>query len=229
MEEADAALLAAILCHLEDLSARSQDESLDVAVQCLRESSVGGAVQAEPTSKLREVYQTGIAALSQKSATPKSQPSFERFLESLARRGYFQGAPEGSPEYSTRLQAARSKFATRFGVDLHPLMSASSADGGVLAGAAPSAVQNGGQVARPSAVASESDAYALAKPAQNLLESGDFRGVIKEVSRVVDEADCGAEVEATCLAELLGTRSLAYIHTVRCPVPTHPAPPSSPV
>lgn len=105
-------------------SAPGAEEGLEVAVQCLGElDSFAPPPGAEtpPTVDLLKVFQAGITALTAQQAAAAPPPSaapppeFDRFLESLERRGYFTGAAKGTAAYEKRIADARAKFVAKFG------------------------------------------------------------------------------------------------------------------
>lgn len=105
-------------------AAPGAEEGLEVAVQCLGElDSFAPPPGAEtpPTVDLLKVFQAGITALTAQQAAAAPPPSaapppeFDRFLESLERRGYFTGAAKGTAAYEKRFAEARAKFVAKFG------------------------------------------------------------------------------------------------------------------
>ena len=209
-------LRAQILVYLESLAAAdSQDESLDVAVQCLRESfrappQPAAAVRAGGPGLL-EAYSAGVAALSADAAPAPtaSEPSLERFVASLEQRGYFAGTTVGSAEHAARLTSAKQRFAARFAAPKRVVGDGDDAPAGGSAAATTTCTPT----TTPSP--SERPAAAAATPAEAVagaLARGAHDDAIAQASRVIDAADAGDDADGAELAELLGLRALALVH-----------------
>lgn len=210
MVSSDSSLRAHILAYIESASARDpDDEGLDVALQCLRESFGQTALPTVPETSLLAVFEAGHAALS-KDAMQPSDRGFERFVSTLSDRGYFAGCEPGSPAYESRLAAAQSRFAERF--------PAGPAD----APAGPAGAPVGGDAAGASAAVSSSHLGRTCASVQDLLTSSHFSTALDELTKTIhaveaDVADPSRELDdagsTERLVELLALRSLACLGT----------------
>jgi hypothetical protein len=205
MVSSDSSLRAHILAYIESASARDpDDEGLDVALQCLRESFGKTALPAVPETSLLAVFEAGRAALAQGSAPP-SDRGFERFVSTLSQRGYFAGCVPGSAEYNSRLASAQSRFAARFPPGPAGAQAGAPADAGVAGASA--------------APRSSPDGHTGAS-VHDLLISSQFPRALDEVTKEIerverDVADAECELvdagSAEPLVELLALRSLACL------------------
>ena len=184
-----ASLRAHILSYLASVSASDpEDESLEVAIQCLRESfeRSSGSLPEVPPTALVDIFEAGVAAT---KGVPAAAPAttadmgFQRFVENLRGRGYFKGVEPGSAEYEKRLQSARARFDARF--------ARSSTSG----------------EAQPAATPASTVATAVG----TLLSQGEYDRAAEEAAAAID----GEGVEEEELADLLGLRALALVATVR--------------
>ena len=211
----DAALRSHILAYLEGLSVRdSADESLEIAVQCLRESFALAETGAPPLpTALADVFSVGVAASATTAPalarrpmmTPQqvqSAPSmtapeggFAKFVENLSARGYFASVQEGSPEYAARLRNACEKFDERFSV-VQPGTAAPASSA----------------IAEPSASAMTLKHRAAAVSVRQLLAAGDCAAAAAAATAIIDQAEEDSEAGGG-LAEIFGFRALSLLGT----------------
>ena len=206
MPSRTAELHRSLLAYLTRLGeAEGAEEGMEVAVQCLSmlDGFVDPSLSAAPAQRdLLQVFEAGIAALNAKQRQPTTTqtratgepsieaaqalpPAFDRFLESLERRGYFSGAEKGSPAYERRVAEARSKFNAKFGA-------APANDARSIARAARAELCRG-------------DAEGAIREASRLIDGGS--GAAAESAEGEDGSAGGCR-----LADALGTRSLALLH-----------------
>jgi hypothetical protein len=209
-------LHASLLAHLAALAARSpEDESLEIAHQCLRESfgqSVCAASESSPPS-LHETFTAGLAmaaaeappSLASPSATPAatSNTNFERFVDALKQRGYFAGSAVGDAEYERRLQEAAAQFTAKYGTPMPAAAAAAAATSPAMSASAAAATS---AVAHPPPAAGTDT---MLQATRALLAEGDCARSLVEATRAIDSLEGGEGGD--CLVDLLELRALALM------------------
>ena len=117
----EAALHEHILAYLASASERHpENESLEVALQCLREAYAtttvdsGATLQQTATASapgLLQIFEAGVAARAAQSSPSRDAaqaPDFQSFVDNLSRRGFFEGIERGGSEYEDRMRTARA-------------------------------------------------------------------------------------------------------------------------
>eukprot|EP00908_Phaeocystis_cordata_P003633 Transcript_13991.p1 GENE.Transcript_13991~~Transcript_13991.p1 ORF type:complete len:293 (-),score=87.74 Transcript_13991:351-1184(-) len=226
-------LLAAIAAHLEQQAQRGGEESeaFEVAAQLVSESL--GAHVERPVRSLLEVFIAGEAALAAGAGPPVVAPppaagdalppaneeSFNRklvpFMQNLQQRGFFEGAEEGSAEYTQRYEHARAGFRARFGNRLHaarvPLQSRATSDAAASSDTATSgadASESGSNAAGAGTSGAETaTAQQLLAAAQSKLDAEDWSGFIGMATSAMEQVDLPCEP----LVELLLLRCSAHL------------------
>eukprot|EP00188_Purpureofilum_apyrenoidigerum_P000036 Plantae.Rhodophyta-Purpureofilum_apyrenoidigerum.ctg10154.p1 GENE.Plantae.Rhodophyta-Purpureofilum_apyrenoidigerum.ctg10154~~Plantae.Rhodophyta-Purpureofilum_apyrenoidigerum.ctg10154.p1 ORF type:complete len:457 (-),score=101.14 Plantae.Rhodophyta-Purpureofilum_apyrenoidigerum.ctg10154:184-1554(-) len=214
-------LIYAVLEHLRE--SPSEEEDLNVAAERLA-SAYGVDLQSEEQRKelsirpktLVEVFEAGLkslgldgvgsAAPAAAGGTTAKDPSysaaygtaFEKFLGSLKRTKFFEGVPEGSPEYQKRIEKAKAKFDEKYSKAKEQYTGSgptTAASKPAAAFAAPAKSAEPETVSRKAPIDEDIDverAEALKKEGNDLMNAGNYEQALQQYSEAIKVYDTNA-------------------------------------
>mmetsp|Transcript_10232 Transcript_10232/g.16762 ORF Transcript_10232/g.16762 Transcript_10232/m.16762 type:complete len:466 (-) Transcript_10232:257-1654(-) len=106
---------------VEDPTEAVDNESIEVAVQCLSETFgidvSNPALSSGGSYDLLAIFTAGKKALAGSGASGdvESTDAYKKFMENLKAKGFFQGLTEGTPAFEDRYRTAKNKYMERFG------------------------------------------------------------------------------------------------------------------